>query len=547
MSRSSPYRAILAFPPPASPTYVPLGLASLAPFIRRQAPGCELEVVDLNIEAWRLLARGSAAGQALCRFMDRRSTGEFFDPAQYATHQATWSNLAGRLARIVRLARHHLETGEEHPELAWMLGRMVHRLLRRDPQLVGLSVIYPDQVVPALALARRLRAEAGGGGGRAAGPRIILGGAMMTALRVDQLLSACEDVDAVLPGEGEQGAALLCAGERLDRVPGLIYHDGPALRTNPGATITSLRSLPAADFSDLPLERYLNPTPVLPVLFSRGCRWRRCRFCAHDFSFSRYRRKAHAAFVDELEGYLERHGARHFYLADQYIEARDLQGLAREIEGRELEISFHVMGRATADFTPGLLERLRRAGCRWISWGVESGSSRLLKVIDKGIDPLTVERVLADSAQAGISNLAMLIFGMPTSTHEDLARTLRLVEAIHPNIDALTASSFTLFAGTPFAAQPARYGLVVGEPQTILTPRGRAAVHSHRLAFQVMEPDGAVAPPRGPAEVQAWQRRTAWLPQLPFVNELCAEHYLLYVSHTGVSQVRPLITFPNAA
>ena len=125
--------------------------------------------------------------------------------------------------------------------------------------------------------------------------------------------------------------------------------------------------------------------------------------------------------------------------------------------------------------------------------------------------------------------------------------TLRLVEAIHPSIDALTASSFVLFAGTPFAAEAARYGLAPGEPQTILTPRGGAALRSHRLAYQVIGPDGALAPPRGPAEVQAWRRRAAWLPALPFVDGLCAEHYLLYVSRGAASRLRPLIPFPSAA
>ena len=546
MSSAAPYRAILAFVPPASPTYVPLGLASLAPFIRRQVPGCALEVVDLNIEAWHLLAQQSHAGQALCGFMQGRD-GDFFDPEQYTTHRAAWSELAGRQARFVRLARRYVDTGEQHPELDWMLSRLVARLLRRDPQLVGFSVVFPDQLLPALALARRVRAEAGGGGRRCAGPRIVLGGAMMTALRVDQLLCACDYVDAVLPGEGEQGAARLFAGDRLSRVPGLVYRDGAASRTNPGDSVTTLRFLPAADFSDLPLERYLNPTPLLPVLFSRGCRWGRCRFCAHSFSFSRYRRKVHAAFVDELQGYVERHGARHFYLADQYIGPRDLEGLAREIEHRQLGISFHVMGRTTADYTPALLARLRRAGCRWISWGVESGSPRLLELMDKGIDLITVERVLVDAARAGISNLVMLIFGMPTSTQRDLALTLDLIEAIHPSIDALTASSFVLFEGTPFAAQPERYGLAVGQPQTVATPVGRAAIHSHRLAYEVIGSDGARGLARGPTEVQAWLRRVAWLPVLPFVDRLCAEHYLLYVSSSATSQLRPLVPFPEAA
>ena len=197
--------------------------------------------------------------------MTGRAGEGFFDPSQYVAQRGAWNAVVSRLSRLSRLARRYLETGEEDPELRRWLGRLVSLLLRRDPELVGLSVVFPDQVVPALALARRIRDEAGdGGGGRRAGPRIVLGGAMMTALGAEELLRTCPFVDAVLPGEGEQGAARLCAGDRLELVPGLIHRDGAALRENPRVAVTSLRFLPAPDFSDLPLQRYLNPTPVLP-------------------------------------------------------------------------------------------------------------------------------------------------------------------------------------------------------------------------------------------------------------------------------------------
>jgi len=169
---------------------------------------------------------------------------------------------------------------------------------------------------------------------------------------------------------------------------------------------------------------------VLPVLFSRGCRWRKCRFCAHNASFAGYRRKEAHAFVDELEGYQRKHGADHFYLADQYVEAADLDRVADEILRRRLKVFFHVMGKPTKDYTSQGLDKLFRAGCRWICWGVESGSQRLVDLINKGTRVQDMEELLRDAADAGISNLAMMIFGLPTSTDLDFRQTVRFLEGV---------------------------------------------------------------------------------------------------------------------
>jgi hypothetical protein len=49
-------RAVLAFVPPASPSYAPLGLASLAAHLKTVACDCSLTLLDLNVEAWDWIA-----------------------------------------------------------------------------------------------------------------------------------------------------------------------------------------------------------------------------------------------------------------------------------------------------------------------------------------------------------------------------------------------------------------------------------------------------------------------------------------------------------
>jgi anaerobic magnesium-protoporphyrin IX monomethyl ester cyclase len=517
-------RVALAFPPLASPTYVPLGLASLAAVVQRD-PSCRLTLHDLNLDAH--LARGPGRDGDLVAFL-RGERGDFYDEPQYDAHRASWQTLTAALEGTLAGAARYATLGEAEPGLVELLEGQCAALLADDPELVGLSVLFPSQLLPALALARLLKQRGGA--------RVVLGGATMSAVHADEILICCPQVDGVVCGEGEEAMMQLCAGG-WEQVPGLLYRaDGRSLRRNRQGRTESLRALPAPDFSALPLASYLNPAPVLPVLFSRGCRWRRCRFCAHNVSFAGYRRKPIAAFVDELELHEARHGARHFYLADQYLEAADLDGLAGELARRDLALAFHAMGRPDAAHTPELLERAAAGGCRWISWGVESGSQRLLDLARKGIDLGEARRVLRDAQRAKISNLVMLIFGLPTSTDEDLQQTLRLIEEIYPLVDALTASSFVLFSGTHFGRNASRYGLQTLGAQELLRA-GDRSLRSHRLRFMQRDSAGGLAPPRGPLEVAAWEERRRWLGPLPIFDRLGAEHYLLHADRRARREV----------
>ena len=149
-----------------------------------------------------------------------------------------------------------------------------------------------------------------------------------------------------------------------------------------------LETLGAPDFEVFDLARYPNPTPVLPIVMSRDCSWRRCRFCAHNFSFGGYRIKPISQVVDELESLISRHGASHFYFADQYISAATLEKLSDEILQRNLSVRFHLMGRPTRDHTPKRLTKAADAGCRWISWGIETGNDYSTSCV-KALDAMT--------------------------------------------------------------------------------------------------------------------------------------------------------------
>lgn len=533
-------RTALVFPPSASPTYVPLGIASLVAYVRQMVPAATIEALDLNLATWHDVAQATPGAGALVDFVQGRQ-GNFYDAEQVLSYRGLWSALRARMRALAADARHYLETGEASPDFAALLATHTARVLATDPEWVGISVMFLDQVPFAAALAVALKRSGG-----ASAPSVVLGGAAMSALHVEDLLAACPSVDGVVCGEGEAAVAALCSGAPKEDIPGLVFRSAGGLVRNGPPTTLSLKLLPAPDFSVLPLPDYFSPAPVLPVLFSRGCAWRKCRFCTHNSSFGGHRKRPVAAFVAEVENLYTRFGVRHIYSADEYIPAADLDAITDAFRVHGLDLAFHVLARPTEECTPERLVAWSAAGCRWIGWGVESGSQRLLDLINKGTNAATVERVIRASAEAGISNLAMMIFGLPTSTDADLHETFRFLDRIYDAVDALGVSSFVLSEGTHFARNAAKYGLAISGVQNVLRANG-TAVRTRRLDFRELAADGSLRPPRGPLEVAAWEARRPWLGPLTLFEQIPCEHYLLHLAPAHSDAPRPGRPRPKAA
>lgn len=512
-------KLLIAFTPLANPTYAPLGPAMLAGLVRARIPSCEVKVVDLNISAWEAAAEKVAGGMEALSFM-RGGEGDFYDENGYAGHSATIGKIERKLASLGGSARRSLDGGEEEEGYRPLLSSLIDEIETEAPDVIGFSFFSLGQLPWILAIARELK--------KRGGKRIIIGGASSTAIDHLELLRACPFIDGIVLGEGDEAILALAQDAGLAQVPGLArLADGePTILPPPRPWQVECSADP--DFSDLNLARYLNPSPVLPVLASRGCKWGRCRFCAHN---STYLGGYRAALPDETAAMLgrlkERYGASHFYFADLYLDAPELGALAEAVNARGLRLAFHALGRPTAEHGPELFAKCAKAGLRWISWGVESGAARMLDVAGKGTSADDVEKVLAAAKAAGISNLAMMIFGLPTSDDASMEETFAFLERIYPTIDAMTASAFALFSNAPFGRKPEKWGMTPGELQEEVKIGG-LAVHSRRIFFTETGKGGAHRPPRGEMEAAEWARRRRWLGEPPFMEGLPVEHYLLY-------------------
>ncbi|MBN2715940.1 MAG: radical SAM protein [Deltaproteobacteria bacterium] len=522
----------LAFVPGASPTCIPLGVASLAGFLKKERPALEVTTVDLSIRFWERLLQADGQGARLLAFF-HGADGNFFEEDAYTEAWRELTPYHQRWQALTLEIDYALKNGETLTD-SWYGEVLFETLCLAPDHILLLSAAYPNQLLHAAMVAILVKR-------RFPGVTVLLGGSALPSIDPESLLLAVPEIDRVYLGEGEEGV-LDYLSDRSGDGRGWMYLEGTQTILAKRPRAIPMHRIPTPLFEGLDVTRRLMPTPVLPVAFSRGCRWRKCAFCSHNFGFAGYRTNDVFHFVDQLAQLQQTYGTGYFYFVDQYIDAHSLDGIASEIIRQQLQIRFHVMGRPTSDYTPALFQKLYASGCRWISWGVESGAQALLDGCNKGTSAAAVATVLKDCHGAGINNLAMMVFGLPGTTPSLFQETLDFSNDVSDCTHAFTDSSFQLFENTPYHKNASIHGIDPAENE-ILFAVGAKQVISLRRAYVLRREDGIAAVRPGPDEVALWKRWKCWVRGDVFFETLPAEHYLLFADHLSAHPLNAVAPF----
>ena len=388
----------------------PLGLAQVAGCL--SAAGHEVSVFDLNIE----LARARPKG--------------YEDSWDWERHHL-W-NQPDAVARFFR-------------DNSAAIDAALLRILRTGARLIGFSV-YGGSQLASLELARRIKK---------ADPsrKIVFGGQYLFLETNARAVMADPAVDAVVRGAGEEAvmelaAGLALAGE-LPTAPGtLVRRAGRVTDGGPAKPLRDLDSLPYADFRGFPLELY-DVSERLPIQASRGCVWR-CRYCSsHPFWPGYAAMSGERVFAEILEQKRRHAGKTHFEFYDLTANG-DVKSLARLAElivadiranGKKNFFGWKINAIIRPEMTRPLLDTLCAANCHDIIYGIESGSPRVLKLMNKPFALETAERVLRDTHEAGITTVGNFMFGFPGETEADFQLTLDFIRRNRASFDRVYASA----------------------------------------------------------------------------------------------------------
>ena len=353
------------------------------------------------------------------------------------------------------------------------LQRKIMEGLFDDIQIVGMSVAYVEQLLPALLQSRLLKQ-------RNPALRIVLGGSGATHF-LEELthdLSVWEYIDYFIPFEGEV---------ELSRLLDLLEDEKPVSSLNIAQCVNNkivykkeLKNRPNAqatpDFSELkPL--YPTPEPIYPLLTSKGCYWGKCAFCTHHEGygqgFYRFDNEKLAAMIEKMIA----DGARAFYFVDEALPPATLVKIAETfLEVQRTTGISNVRWMAEARIERKLAiypepELLYRAGCRVLVNGIESGSQAVIDNMRKGIDLKAAQKHLKDSEKHGIKTGWMFFVGFPGESDDQSEDTFRFIQENRNELSFASIGVFQLEKGSPIWNKPQLWGVleVIGKDQAYAT------------------------------------------------------------------------------
>ena len=299
------------------------------------------------------------------------------------------------------------------------------------PDVVGLSVPSYLHIRDSIAVSHWLREK---------GLPVVWGGHIAFDLPEMILREGCADY--VVSGEGEiTFHALLEALEKkldITQIKGLAYLDaaGAFCRT-PEREFADLADFPPIDWTLVDPRKYFAPhvhaSKMLYVYCSKGCP-ARCAFCINEaYYHCKYRKRPNAHVISELKVLVNEYGLDGANFSDEMFGADkdDLYDLCAQL--RELHIFWGCQTRL-GHLKREDLRHMYDAGCRWIYFGVESGSPETLRRIRKGIDLSRIDLDFRYCREIGIVALSGFIIGFPDETQEQVQETVRLILRLNPSV-----------------------------------------------------------------------------------------------------------------
>lgn len=504
----------LLFPPPFDISQPYLSLPTLAGFLRRS--GIDVEQRDINLECydafissnflrtiyndlldangavnldesplreyWR--SRSLAVLPALIDGIDDvkrriRDSKTFFNPRDYArdirylhraceaisaryfpTHLTPSSFTMRYRTSYIKEIISGAAKKEENPFIALFENSVVPSL-RSETGLFGISIIYTDQLIPAITLARAIKNKSNA--------PIVVGGEVIARI-VKESNGNLEDLfsvfDGIAVGDGSDVLVnvidSISRGSNLDNVPHLITSKNRHRQLGSRAPMTSLDVLGRPDFNGLNLKLYFCPDTVLPLLSGKGCEWGNCVFCTESFE-KNFAPRSIDLLLDDIEFFVSEHDTRHITFADSDIPAQRLKQIADGLLARNIRISWSCYARLTPALTKEIIETARKSGCIQIYFGLESASQRILHRMRKGIRIDNVPNLLQLCHEQGIHVHLFCFVGFPDETKEEACHTARFIEQNISHIGSFNIGPFAFRTYSEIFQKSEQFGVSINQ------------------------------------------------------------------------------------
>ena len=396
-----------------------------------------------------------------------------------------------------------------------------------QPEVIGISIVLQQQLFSSMTFCSMIKQQF-------PNIHVTIGGNTVTRLRdvLPQSTNLFALFDSAVVYEGETAFLRLIEAvvskSDLSEVPNLIYRDPDGIHVNTATYAENMAELPPPDFDGLPLEKYFVPDRVLPYLATRGCYWGRCEFCDHGEGYTAgYRTKKIQEIMGEISFLKDKYQTRHFHFTDESYPP----ALFRKLTNALVEQKMNIAWTTHIRFEKSLLDdevwkTAQESGCKYLHMGYESGSERVLQLMDKATTRDVIQRSLELSSRHGVWNHIMGFFGFPGERYEDAKVSTQLLEDNKEHVHSIGFGTFDLSKHTPVAKNPEKFGVTFYKnPEWDLaldyyfTVKDGLGVEDAERVFEEFERD----------HYEGWDLRI-------FIRE----YVFLYVAHFGTNKIPAL-------
>jgi radical SAM superfamily enzyme YgiQ (UPF0313 family) len=252
----------------------------------------------------------------------------------------------------------------------------------------------------------------------------------------------------------------------LTGIAGVAYRaNGTIVVNQKRKNIMNLDNLPFPAWDLLPMDVYLKNAiwgdvannssgfkeeiavhRSMNIVSSRGCPYA-CNYCYHLFGRAQYRFRSARNIVDEIEVLVDRYGVDFIGFVDDNMMASEkrLLEFCELMVQKKIPIHWGCHGRVS-NVNPNMLQRMAEAGCVWIGFGIESGSSKILKAMNKRATVQQGRDAILKTRETGIFPNTTFIFGYPGETLETIQETIDFKREMDIECGSFFA---TPYPGTP--------------------------------------------------------------------------------------------------
>ncbi|WP_156752258.1 RiPP maturation radical SAM C-methyltransferase [Mycobacterium sp. ACS1612] len=308
-------------------------------------------------------------------------------------------------------------------------------IAQRAPRILGFTSVF-QQNVASLALAKSIKDQC-------PDTVIVFGGANCEGQMGVELLRQFAFVDVVMSGEGERAFPVLVeqilSKEQCDQLTGVYTQESA-----PTAREPFLNSPRVSDMDTLPYPSYddyftqlaaaalaTSDAPRLLFETSRGCWWgekHHCTFCGLNGASMAFTSKSAQRAFDEVNSLSQKHPNLKISVVDNILDMKYLQDFVPMLSsgGLELDLFYEVK----ANLKRHQLVMLRDAGIRSIQPGIESFSTQVLSLMNKGVRGIQNIQLLKWCKELGIRAYWNMLWGFPGESPAEYQLMADLVPAL---------------------------------------------------------------------------------------------------------------------